>query len=74
MLASNPTFLNQTSEERYDNLIFDFAKASYNYLLGNQLSELAKYEVSNIFFNIVQDYGNHILNDIKPILNATPSE
>ncbi len=74
MLASNPTFLNQTSEERYDGLIFDFAKASYNYLLGNQLSELAKYEVSNIFFNIVQDYGNHILNDIKPILNATPSE
>lgn len=73
-LASNPTFLNQTSEERYDGLIFDFAKASYNYLLGNQLSELAKYEVSNIFFNIVQDYGNHILNDIKPILNATPSE
>lgn len=74
MLASNPTFLNQTSEERYDGLIFDFAKASYNYLLGNQLSELAKYEVSNIFFNIIQDYGNHILNDIKPILNATPSE
>ena len=74
MLASNPTFLNQTSEERYDGLIFDFAKASYNYLLGNQLSELAKYEVSNIFFNIVQDYGNHILNDIKPILNATPPE
>lgn len=65
MLAKNPLYLKQTPAERYDNLIYDFSKASFQYLMRNQLTELAKSEVTNIFSEIVQDYVDITVKNFK---------
>lgn len=65
MLEMNPLYQEQTSDERYENLIYDFSKASIKYLERNQLAELAKYNVSNLFSEIVQDYVDITVNNFK---------
>ena len=65
MLAANPVYLNQTPAERYNNLIFDFANASYKYLERNQLTDLEKYEITSLFSEIVQDYVDFIVKNFK---------
>lgn len=42
-----------------------FSKASIQYLERNQLAELAKYNVANIFSEIVQDYVDVTVNNFK---------
>ena len=65
MLETNPLYQEQTSDERYETLIYDFSKASIQYLERNQLAELAKYNVANIFSEIVQDYVDVTVNNFK---------
>lgn len=65
MLETNPLYQEQTSDERYENLIYDFSKASIKYLERNQLAELAKYNVSNLLSEIVQDYVDITVNNFK---------
>ena len=66
MLAGcDSDYQEQTSDERYETLIYDFSKASIQYLERNQLAELAKYNVANIFSEIVQDYVDVTVNNFK---------
>lgn len=65
MLESNPVYQKQTMEERYMGLICDFSRASFKHLIGNQVAELAEYEVTNIVSEIIKDYINTTVEEFK---------
>lgn len=65
MLESNPIYQKQTMEERYMGLICDFSRASFKHLMGNQIAELAEYEVTKIVSDIIKDHINTTVAEFK---------
>lgn len=65
MLETNPIYQKQTMQERYMELISDFSRASFKHLMGNQVAELAEYEVTKIVSEIIKDHINTTVKEFK---------
>lgn len=65
MLENNPDFMVLTEEDKYYALMYDVAKASFDYLMGGPAIELAEQGIGQAFLDIAKEYISADVSNFK---------